>query len=56
MPAGGLGVGFAGGSLGCGDFGQLKPWMIGEKFHEALADQAGCTENARAPFPCVCVA
>ena len=50
MPARGLGVRLARGTFGCGDFGQLKPRMIGEQFHEALTDEAGGAENAGAPL------
>src|SRR5271155_4392620 len=42
MPADGFGVAFAGGAFGGGDFRELEPRMIREKFYEALADKASC--------------
>jgi len=48
MPVNGFGVRFAGGTLGGGDFGELKPGMIREEMNEALADHAGGAEDAGA--------
>jgi len=48
MPVNGFGVRFAGGTLGGGDFGELKPGMIREEMNEALADHAGGTEDTGA--------
>jgi len=51
MPARGFRIGFAGGALGRGNFGELKPRVIGEEFYEALADEPSGAENACAPLP-----
>jgi hypothetical protein len=50
MPASGFGVSLAGGALGSGNFGQLKPGMIGKQAHQALADDAGGAEDAGPDF------
>src|SRR5882724_9015405 len=50
MPVNGFGVRLAGGTLGGGDFGELKPGMIREEMDEALADHAGGAEDASAKF------
>src|SRR6266849_6854173 len=50
MPANGFGVGFAAGTLGGGDFGEVEPGMIAEHLNQALADDAGGAEDSRFPF------
>jgi hypothetical protein len=50
MPAHGFGVRLAGGTLGGGNFSELKPGMIREEMHEALADHAGGAEDTSAKF------
>jgi hypothetical protein len=46
----GFGVRLAGGTLGGGYFGELKPGMIRKEMDETLADHAGGAENAGANF------
>jgi hypothetical protein len=51
MPARSFRIGFAGGALGRGNFGELEPRMIGEEFYKPLSDEPSGAENAGAPFP-----
>ena len=39
MPADGFSVGFAGRAFGGGDFGEVEPGVMREKFYKALADE-----------------
>src|SRR5882762_2889517 len=46
VPANGLGVGFAGGTLGSGDFGEFEPGVTGEQAYETLTDDSRRAQNA----------
>jgi len=50
MPANGFGVSPAGGTLGRGDFGEVKPGMVAEHLNKALADDTCGAEDSGLPF------
>jgi hypothetical protein len=50
MPTNGLSVGLPGGTLGGGNFGEIKPRMSAEHLNEALADNSCSAEDSGLPL------